>query len=951
MKIKLPIVGIGASAGGLEAYESFFKAMPADNGMAFVLVSHLDPTHISLLPELIGKQTKMKVLQVEDGQKLLPNHVYIIPPNKNLNLLNGILYLLELPKSRGFNLPIDNFFRSLAQDQGPNAIGIILSGTGTDGTLGIKEIKGEMGMVMVQDETSAKYDGMPKSAIATGLADYILPVDKMPDQIMKYVGHAADLQTKTILRIDEDTFQKALHKIFILLRSQTRHDFSNYKENTICRRIERQMHVHQITDINDYVRYLQNNRKAVYTLFKDFLIGVTGFFRDKEAFETLKDRCLIPLLKDKPQDDRIRIWVAGCSSGEEAYSMAILIQECMEIIGRHCEVQIFGTDIDEDAINFARSGLYPLSISSDISPERLKRYFVMDNNHYKVNKSIREMLVFAIQNIIKDPPFTKLDLLSCRNLLIYLNPEVQKKLFPLFHYSLKEKGILFLGTSESIGQATDLFTIQDKKWKIFHRQSNLSVLHPILPFSMDTLHDNSVETGPVMQKVTAEVNNLRLVESILAQSDTPPCVIIDEKHNIVYVHGRTGRYLEPAIGKVSVNILEMARPGLKNVLAAIIRKVENQKHPVVHKDLEIQENGGFVKVDLVVKPLQEVGPMCDLIMVVFRESKVADRQIKSGTPPKIEALTKMEHELQYTRENLQTTIEELETSNEELKSTNEELQSTNEELQSTNEELETSKEELQSLNEESATVNAELQSRIDDLSKINNDMKNLLDSTQIATIFLDIDFGIRRFTQKTTELIPLSDADIGRPISHFATEFKDVNLVEYAKRVLKNLVMIEEDAQTHDNRFFKIRVLPYRTIRNVIDGVVITFEDITRIKKNEQKLRRLATVITDSNDAITLQDFNGNIMAWNKGAQKMYGYTEDEALKMNVFDMIPEEKRQETETIMGTLKKGKQVKTFNTRRKTKDGKVLDVLLAVTVLKDTTGNPEGIATTERHINHA
>lgn len=943
-----PIVGLGASAGGLEAFASFFKVMPSNSGMAFVLVSHLDPTHVSILPDLIKKQTKMKVLQINDGQKVEPDHVYVIPPNKDLSILDGVLYLMEQPLPRGLNLPIDNFFRSLAQDQGCKAICIILSGTGTDGTLGVKEIKGEIGMVMVQDEKSAKYDGMPRSAIATGLADYILPVEKMPDQLIKYTEHAS-VQPETKFKTDEEKFQKALQRIFILLRSHTHHDFSLYKKNTICRRIERRMHVHQIDNINNYVKYLQENEGEIHILFKDLLIGVTSFFRDQKAFENLKNNFLIDLLRDKPDDYRVRIWVAGCSSGEEAYSLAILMQECMESLGQHFDTQIFGTDIDEDAINIARSGLYPLSISADISPARLKRYFIREDSNYRVKKSIREMLVFAPQNLIKDPPFTKLDVLSCRNLLIYLGPELLKKVLPVFHYSLKEDGVLFLGSSESIGLAADLFKIRDKKWKIFNREINSTIAHPILDFQVPpSTEDVAMGLAQEDIKQAMKVNSLMLVETILAQSETPPCAIIDAKNNIVYIHGRTGKYLEPAIGKVSVNILNMARPGLKAILTSTLRKVATHKQEIIQKGVEIQKNSGFLLVDLIVSPLPEYGSMRGLVMIAFKDSTKLVLKAKSGRSQKDKDLIKIEQELQYTKENLQTTIEELETSNEELKSTNEELQSTNEELQSTNEELETSKEELQSLNEESETVNAELQSRIDELSKTHDDMKNLLDSTQIATIFLDFDLCIRRFTPKATELIPLSSTDIGRPISHFATELKGVNLTEYAEKVFKNLAVQEYDVQSLDNRFFKMRILPYRTIQNVIDGVVITFEDNTETKKKEQQFRQLVSVATNSIDALILQEINGKITTWNKGAQNMYGYTEEEALKMNILDIIPEERKKETLVFLDRLKKGEQSASFKTQRRTKEGKILEICLSVTVLKDDNGNLNGIATIERDL---
>jgi len=768
------------------------------------------------------------------------------------------------------------------------SICIILSGTGTDGTLGVKEIKANLGMVMVQDEKSSRYDGMPRSAIATGLADYVLPVEEMPKSLVKYTKH---LFVKQVIVKDTDStkYQKELNKIFILLRSQTNHDFSHYKKNTINRRIERRMHVHQIDNIQDYVAYLAKTQQEVHVLFKDLLIGVTSFFRDPEAFENLKNNHIVNMLKSKPDDYKVRVWIAGCSSGEEAYSIAILIQESMEQIGRHFEVQIFGTDIDEDAINSARTGVYPLSISTDISPDRLKRYFTKEENMYRVKKSIREMLIFAPQNLIKDPPFTKLDLLSCRNLLIYLSPELQKRVLPVFQYSLKGDGILFLGSSESIGQAIDLFRMKDKKWKIFECETASKVTHPILDFPLPPKNDEqTIVLESNAESRTADINNLKLVETILEQSDTPPCAIVDAHNDIIYIHGRTGKYLEPAVGKISVNILEMARPGLKAALAAIIRKATTQNQEIIQKGVEVQGNGGFKLVDIIVKPLQEWGAMRGLLMVAFQAVSKSTKKGRGKQPVKDKALAKVEQELQYTKENLQTTIEELETSNEELKSTNEELQSTNEELQSTNEELETSKEELQSLNEESATVNAELQSRIDELSATTDDMKNLLDSTQIATIFLDIDLCIRRFTPTVTQLIPLSNGDVGRPITHFATQLKDVKLSDPANKVLKDLAIREDEVTTIDDKIFRLKTLPYRTVQNVIDGVVITFEDITEQKHIEMMQKasenQLRTIVSSSEDIITLTDLDGKYLHFS-GSRK-YGLNPEEVVGKSIFDVL-----------------------------------------------------------------
>jgi two-component system CheB/CheR fusion protein len=840
----IPIVGIGASAGGLEAFEAFFTAMPPDSDIAFVLVSHLDPTHVSIMPELIRKRTKMQVKQIEDGMRVQPNTVYVVPPNRDLSILNGVLQLMEQSKPRGANLPIDVFLQALARDQGANATAIIFSGTGSDGTQGVKAIKGEAGMVMVQDEGSAKYDGMPRSAIATGLADYILPPAAMPGQLLKYLRHTVHAATATILA-DGGKMPDTLQKMYILLRNRTGHDFSLYKKNTILRRIERRMHVHQIDTVKDYVLYLQKSAVELDILFKELLIGVTSFFRDTQAYEKLREN-LRELLGEKPEGYTLRVWVPGCSSGEEAYSIAILLQEVMEELGRHLNVQIFGTDIDADAVNAARAGIFPVSIAAAVSEARLKRWFSHDDNHYRVKKSIREMLVFAVQSIIKDPPFTKLDLLCCRNLLIYLGPELQKQLIPIFHYSLKPDGLLFLGSSESIGQAHELFSVLDKKGKIYRRKPSSVVGRPLLSFpAIPAIAENAGPAQPETIRKAEELSAFQMVETILRQIDAPPCVIIDEANNIVYLNGRTGRYLEPVVGKVSVNILEMARPGLKMDLAAAIRGAATNKQECLRKDVAIEQNGGHLTIDLTVKPVMEYSTLRGLMMVIFKETtppaKRESPKKQGKGRRKDTAVETLEQELRYTRENLQTTIEELETSNEELKSTNEELQSTNEELQSTNEELETSKEELQSLNEEAATVNAELQSRLDELSTTNDDIKNLLDSTHIATIFLDLDLCVRRFTPKAVEIIPLAVIDSGRPISHFATALIDTDLAADAHDVLQDLGVKEKEVRSKDGACYRMRVRPYRTVNNVIDGVVITFEDITALKQTEAALNTLNT--------------------------------------------------------------------------------------------------------------
>ncbi|MFN2366705.1 MAG: chemotaxis protein CheB, partial [Desulfurivibrionaceae bacterium] len=904
--IEFPIVGIGASAGGLEALEEFFGAVPADCGIAFVVVTHLAPDHTSILPELIGRKTGMEVMQVKDGIEIAANRVYVIPPNKEMAIINTTLQLLELSKPRGINLPVDTFLRSLAKDLGNKAIGIILSGTGTDGTLGVRAIKGEAGMVMAQDSDSAKYDGMPQSAISTGLVDFVLAPAEMPEQLLSYVRH--HYKTKGAGAPDgEKNIENYLPKIFILLRAKTGHDFSLYKKNTINRRIERRMHLHQIDDISEYFRYLRESDSEAPILFKELLIGVTSFFRDADAFELLKEKYLPDLLRDKPYNYQVRIWAPSCSTGEEAYSLAIVMAECMEELERDFKVNIFGTDLDEDAIAKARSGLYPESIAADVSAERLKKFFTSRENHYRINKNIRDMVVFAPQNLIKDPPFTKLDLLCCRNVLIYFVSALQKKIIPLFHYSLKPEGILFLGSSENIGQFTDLFSPLDTKWKIFKRLSGQQSARQLPDFVKAAPPLEAPEkAGPETVNPPRDANTMQILKGIISQGNMPVSVVVDDAANIVYIHGRTGRFLEPAEGEVSNNLLKMAKPGLRTGLSKALRLVNTDRQQSHVKGLRVKENGSSIAVNLTVKPLPVSQAGYRGMALIMFEEVSPDKGGKTGKQEasgqeKSDQVKSLEDELHHTREDLRATIEELETSNEELESNNEELQSINEELQSTNEELETSKEELHSLNEESVTLNTELQTRIEQLTSANT----LLESAEIATIFLDSNLRIKRFTPKVLDIFPLTPTDEGRPINHFASNLRDCDLRQYTEKVLNDLQEIETEIRDKEGKTYRMRVRPFRTSNNVIDGVVITFVDITDLKKLLDKEKRLAAVVRESNDAITLQDLEGNIIAWNKGAEKMFGYSETEALKKNILDIVPPERHNEIRELIAKQKSGK----------------------------------------------
>jgi two-component system CheB/CheR fusion protein len=841
-KKPLYIVGMGGSAGGLEAFEDFFKNLPVDTGIAFVLVPHLDPTHKGFMPELIQRTTSMKVLQAEDGMKVKPDHVYIIPPNKDLTIMHGVLHLLAPAQPRGLRMPIDFFFRHLAVDQGEKSVGIILSGMGTDGTLGVRAIKEKLGTVMVQDPQSAKFNGMPQSAINTNLADYVAPAYELPDRLMKHAN--LYYQMKKLPPTEKMEAVGALQKIFALIRAQTGNDFSLYKKSTVRRRIERRMSVHQITDIDHYVRYLQENPDEIDMLFKELLIGVTSFFREPVAFEALKKDAIPEMIKGKQPGDSIRVWVVGCSTGEEAYSIAILLKEYLQDVNQkwNFKIQIYATDIDRRAIDAARQGLYPQNIAADVSPERLERFFIKEDDHYRVKKDIREMIIFAVQNVLVDPPFTKLDLLSCRNLLIYLSSELQKKLFPLFHYTLNQGGVLFLGSSESIGNFVDLFEPLDHKWKIFKRQDTLLARHAIVEFPVTHIPAGPRIIGEIKERRYSDNKIADDAQKFIIQQIVPPVAIINDRGDILYTTRRTGKYLEPFVGKVNVNVHAMAREGIRAELSIAIRKANADKQAVIMKGLWVKTNGSDQPINLKVIPLDEPESLRGLFAVEFEDVELPPEVPKpsegeSLPPSELMAVNQsLEKELQSTKEHLQTVIEEMETSQEELKSANEELQSTNEELQSTNEEVITSKEELQSLNEELTTLNSELQAKNADLTQANNDMANILNSTNIPTIFIDNNLKVKRFTPLATKIVSLIQGDVGRPITDIVTNLQYEGLVDDIKHVLSTLSSKSVEMQTKDGTWYRMHILPYRTIENVIDGVVVTFTDITELKAATEKL-------------------------------------------------------------------------------------------------------------------
>jgi two-component system, chemotaxis family, CheB/CheR fusion protein len=838
-KTGFPLIGIGASAGGLEAFEIFFKNVPADSGMAFVLVSHLDPSHASMLTEILQRITAIKVVEAGDQMAVAPDHVYIIPPNREMTIFHGVLQLSVPGQQRGLRMPIDTFLRSLAEDVGEKTIAVILSGTGTDGTLGLRAVQGAGGVSFVQDPATAKYDGMPTSAIQSGLATYILPADKMFGEIAAYVRNY--ISRKIPLPLPAPEGKQPYAKILMLLRTKTRHDFSLYKLNTIRRRIERRMDVHNLTDPGAYARYLAENPAEVHVLFKELLINVTSFFRDPEAFEVLKSDIIPGLLENKPEDYVFRVWVAGCATGEEAYSIAMIFRECIDAARHSFRVQIYATDIDDDAIAVARVGFYPENIAIDVHADRLRRFFVKEETGFRIKKEIREMVIFAVQDVIRDPPFTRLDLLSCRNLLIYFEPELQNRLIPMFHYALNPTGVLFLSPSESIGKFTDLFSARNRKWKFYTTRPSSATARATGDYSL-TAASVAVKGAVEIPVKPRETNFVELTRGILLQSYAPPSVITDEEGNTLFVHGDTGKFLRPAPGAASLNIIEMAREGLQLELRKAIRSAVKQKTHVTISNLPVRTNGGMHPVDIIVRPLPDPGAARNLLIVSFQDAgynvkekalpvAVTDRKGQTGR------VHDLEQELQYTKEHLQATIIGMQGANEELKSANEELQSMNEELQSTNEELETSKEELQSVNEEIVTVNAELQAKIEQLTDIQNDMKNLLDSTSIATIFLDETLKVKRFTREASRLYRLIATDVGRPLADIKSILVSADIVADAQEVLDTMVPQEKEVQTEENLRYLTRLTPYRTLANVIEGVVITFTDITTLKSMETEAR------------------------------------------------------------------------------------------------------------------
>jgi two-component system CheB/CheR fusion protein len=904
-----PIVALGGSAGSFKAFEKFLSQTPPDTGFAFVIIMHLDPRKNMNVAGILQKFTLIPVIEAEDGTQLAPNHVYVIPPNKDMGIHNGTLLLFKASRTKGARMSIDYFLQSLAEDQWNYAVAVIFSGMGADGETGVRMIKEKLGMAMVQDPETAEYRSMPEAAIESGMVDYILSPEDMPAKIMQYLSHPALNEPVFEDAVNERNNRNHLQKILMLLRSQTGHDFTLYKKNTITRRVERRIAFHQLPDYLHYVNYLREHPQEIDTLFKELLIGVTKFFRDSQAFDVLKE-ALYAKLKDKDPNDTIRVWVAGCSTGEEAYSLAILLIEYMDKlkVGQVPKIQIFATDLDPRAIDHARLGFYYSNIVSEVSPERIERFFIQKNNGYVLKKEVREIIVFAQHNLIKDAPFTRLDLLCCRNVMIYLTADLQKKLLPVFHYSLNNKGLLFLGPAESIGIFSDAFTVLDSKWKLYERVEGISSLTKMMDFPFNiSSHHNKAEQDfkelPVMKGVITEA-----FQKVLLDQYTPASLLVNNKGDILYINGRMDNFLQFQVGEAILNVNKMAREELKYVLGNAIHQSCKQKSIIRVSNVKIAINGVSHFIDFTVDFINDQQLHGCLAIVFYDKGEIKkqlelDVDLSEINSSQIDELSK---ELSYTKQQLHTTIEQMETSLEELKSTNEELQSTNEELQSTNEEALTTKEEMQSLNEELMTINLQYQNKAEELTRLNNDMKNLLDNIEIGTIFLDNHLNILRFTPQITRLFNVIPTDVGRSITHIVSNFDYPAIEHVIVEVIETLNGRELEVKTKQYDWYNLRIMPYRTLDNFISGAVLTFTKITPLKAMENRLSTLMSFVQSRVNQFDypalILDNERKVLAANVNFLKIFNLREFEIKEQFLMEVV--HNKWNTDKLDAILKSG-----------------------------------------------
>jgi two-component system, chemotaxis family, CheB/CheR fusion protein len=886
----LAVVGIGASAGGIQALQGLFKALPDTTGAAFVVILHLDPEHQSSLAQILAACTAMPVVQVEKAEKLDPNRVYVIPPNRRLQLTNGEVTTAEFDEPRGHRVPIDLFFRSLAERG--DGFAVVLSGSGADGAVGVRAVKGAGGIVLVQEPSEAEYSSMPSAAIATGIVDFVLPVRQIAERLVDLVRSRASVSVAVSNEVDEDL----LRQVLAHLRVRTGHDFSKYKRSTVLRRLARRMQVTRTEGLQEYYKFLRSNSGEAQALLGDLLITVTSFFRDPHVFEALKTRVLPELFAGRDVSETIRIWVSGCATGEEAYTIAMLL---LEEAGRHDlrpPIQIFASDLDAQALMTAREGRYPAAIEADVSEERLKRFFTPEKDAYRVRQDVRGLILFANHDLLKDPPFSRVDLVSCRNLLIYLDRDLQEQVANTFYYALNPGGYLMLGTAETADVSAGLFSPIDRNARIYQSTARPGEKPRLLPRLLGGVGTGGaarrIEPIPARADALADAAAHRQALEQLA----PPSVMVDELHNVINLSETAGRYMQPSGGQLTSDLGEIVRPELRLELRSALHRAFEQGEPTLTLPIPVQFNGTPRRVNMMVKPIKagsDAQPRTALVMFIeggpVDESKLTEGAQQASD----EAVRRLTDELEMTRARLRTVREESESGNEELRAANEELQSINEEYRSTSEELETSKEELQSVNEELQTLNNELKVKLDEVSRANSDLENLMAATDIGTLFLDTSLNIKLFTERVADLFSVKPSDAGRPITDFSHQLEYDDLVKDMRAVLSELTPIHREVSSRDGRWFDVRMRPYRTADNKIDGVVIIFVDVTERKHNEQmlrdsqgELRQLKELIDQSRDSIFVWDFDGRILEWNGGSEELYGFSSAEAVGHSTSQLL-----------------------------------------------------------------
>jgi len=931
------IVGVSTAAGDVETLRRFFSSIPGDSGIGFVIIMPEEGSDEDIV-EALPQAASMTVARASDRTPIMPNTIYVAPSGQSVTIYGGVLQIRPPSPPDGHPTLLDVFFRSLAEDQEDNAIAIVLSGDTTHAAIGLRAVSAHGGLVMVASQYGPADGASQEQTPGLALAENIVPFEEMLPSLLEYVRHVNDRYEQIALEIVREEAELHLDEICAILHHKTGHDFSRYKQGTLVRRINRRMQEAGATSVADYVERLRKDPREIDNLFKDLLISVTQFFRDPEAFDVLNREVIPKMFEQKGPEDQIRVWVPGCATGEEAYSIAILLHEYALQQDSPPRIQIFATDIDTRALETARQARYPATIRDYIPQERFRKYFTCQNETCQIVKEIRALCIFSPHNVIKDPPFSRIDLISCRNVMIYLESDLQKRLVPLFHFSLTRGGYLFLGPSESVVTRSEMFRSIDKKHRIFQRKDTFAHAPINFPLDAPKRFPKYEWTGYLRAPFDREQSMNRTIERILIEQYAPASVIINEQSDAVYFSGRTGRYLEPPAGVPSNNIINMARKGLRLELRTAIHKAITSNQEVIHRNVDVETSNGSQKINVIVRPMTELGEDTGLFMVIFQElSSASIGEAEAPTPRDNSDQTiaqQLEYELRATKEHLQTTIEELETSNEELKSSNEELLSMNEELQSANEELQTSKEELQSVNEELNAVNTEMAEKIEELNHANSDLQNLFTSTEIATIFLDNDLRIKKFTPAATGLFHLLEEDIDRQITDIAPRFVDDDLIHEVRAVLGTLTRKEIHIQhSEEDRSYIIRLIPYRTVNNVIDGVVLTAVDVTEMHRAQEYGAKLAAIVESSDDAIIGKLLDGTITSWNQGAERMYGYTESEAIGRSIDIIIPPERRDELQEILAKLRRGEQIEPTETVRLHKDGHRINISVTISPIRN------------------